>query len=632
MREWFQGNARCGVELMRATGFSSGGDIKGRVLAAVDIVELIGRSVALKKGGKEYVGLCPFHQEKTPSFHVNPVKQVFFCHGCEKSGNAIDFVMQRDRLEFKDALRMLAESAGIEMPAYGDGRENAGERAALLSALSAASLFFENLLSHPQQGRAARQYLAERGFTAESVQRFRIGLAADSWDALAKSAAMKKFTPQQLALAGLVKPRERNDGYYDTFRNRLIFPIRDENGRVIAFGGRVMPGSEDPAKYLNSPETPLYSKSRCLFGLDLARPRIVETRTVAVVEGYTDVVMAHQHGVSNVVSALGTALTGHQVRILRRFADRIVLLFDADGAGDNAVNRAVELFLTQPVEIAIASLPQGLDPDEYLLKHGAEAFEKLLSSASDALTYKWKQLVRKMNASDAVTSQQQAVEQYLQTLASARGSGPVDPLRWGAALTRVSRLTEITVPELNRRFKIGGAPKRGVGAPAAHADESVEPKKGFYGSPPLARQRAEGYIVGLLLLEPGRWHHVQQQVGPADFTDPELRRIVDLFWSHQRNEGEPLLNEFLGMLEESALKSVAMRWVEEASAAAEPDMVLTGSLSHVFDERRRGEERKLIARLRRTGQELPQDSSADLDDLRQLQEKARQPDMRRVGL
>jgi len=621
---------------MRAIGSSSGSDIKSRVLGAIDIVELIGRSVALKKGGREYVGLCPFHQEKTPSFHVNQVKQVFFCHGCEKSGNAIDFVMLRDRLEFKDALRMLAESVGIEMPAFGGAREDPGERAALLNALSAGCLFFENLLSHPHQGRAAREYLAQRGFTGESVQRFRIGLAADSWDALGKSPAMKKFTPQQLALAGLVKRSERNpernDGYYDTFRNRLIFPIRDENGRVIAFGGRVMPGSADPAKYLNSPETPVYSKSRCLFGLDLARPRIVETRSVAVVEGYTDVVMAHQFGISNVVSASGTALTGHQVTILRRFADRIVLLFDADRAGDNAVNRAVELFLTQPVEIAIASLPQGLDPDEYLLKHGPEAFEKLLASATDALTYKWKQLVRQMNASDAMTSQQQAVEQYLQTLAAARGSGPVDPLRWGAALTRVSRLTEIAVPELNRRFKIGGGGRRGSAAPGAHADESVEPKKGVCGSTPLARQRAEGYIVGLLLLEPGRWQTVQQQVGPVDFTDPELRRIVDLYWSHQRNEGEPILNEFLGLLEESALKSIAMRWVEEASASAEPEAVLAGSLNHVFADRRRTEERKLIARLRRTGEEAAQDSSADLDDLRELQEKARQPDLRRVGL
>src|SRR5207248_7590395 len=180
-------------------------------------------------------------------------------------------------------------------------------------------------------------------------------------DALLKGPVGRKFNPQHLAAGGLVKPRDRGEGFYDTFRNRLIFPSRNENGQVIAFGGRVMPQSQDPAKYLNSPETPLFSKSRCVLGLDLARQRIVDTRSVAVVEGYTDAVMAHHYGVSNVVSVLGTALTEQHVQILRRFADRIVLLFDADEAGDTAVDRAVELFLTQPIELAIASIPDVTD-------------------------------------------------------------------------------------------------------------------------------------------------------------------------------------------------------------------------------------------------------------------------------
>ena len=233
-----------------------------------------------------------------------------------------------------------------------------------------------------------------------------------------------------------------------------MFPIRDESGRVIAFGGRVMPGSQDPAKYLNSPETPLFSKSRCVFGLDLAKQKIVETRTAVVVEGYTDVVMAHQFGASNVVSILGTAMTEQHVNMLRRFADRIVLLFDADTAGDTAVDRAVGLFLTQEVDIAVASMPQGVDPDEYLLAHGAEGFNQLITAASDALLYKWKQLLRRFNDSgDSLTGQQKAVEEYLDVLAGARGSGPVDAIRWGRALAQVSRLTEIPVEQLNRRFR-----------------------------------------------------------------------------------------------------------------------------------------------------------------------------------
>jgi DNA primase len=616
-------------------GSTAGGDAKARVLQATDIVELISRSVALKRQGKEFVGLCPFHQEKSPSFYVSPTKQVFLCRGCKKGGSAIEFVMLRDRVEFKDALKSLADAAGIELPAYGGAREKTGERQSLIEAHAAAALFFDKLLSHPQFGQPARDYLAQRGFNADSLQKFRLGLAMDSWDALLKSAGMKKFPPPILALAGLVKARERGDGYYDTFRNRLMFPIRDENGRIIAFGGRVMPGSQDPAKYLNSPETPLFSKSRCVYGLDLARAAIVESRTVAIVEGYTDVVMAHQHGVHNVVSVLGTALTPQHVTLLRRFADRIVLLFDADTAGDAAVDRAVELFLTQPIEIAIASMPDGVDPDEYLIEHGADAFRKVLADAADALTFKWQQLSRQIKtAGDSLTARQHAIQQYLQTLATARGSGPVDLLRWGAALTRVSRLTEIPVEELNRRFRKKGAPNKRGPNPTAQVGATDQPNTNAPSDISAACSKAERYILGLLLLEPGRWESIRDKVDPAQFTDVGLRRIAELFWERQRDDGQPVLNEFLTLLEDAELKNLAVICADDASAAPDPDAALAGCLQHLNDRGRREEEKKLVALLRRTSVELTQPAgghSADIETLRLLQEKARQPDLKRIG-
>jgi DNA primase len=633
---------------MRAEAYTTFDDAKSRILQATDIVALIGQTVRLKRRGRDFVGLCPFHQEKTPSFSVSPSKQRFYCFGCEKGGSAIDFVILRDRVEFKEALRTLAESAGIELPAFKQSKESVSERQILLEAHSTAAMFFEKLLSHPQQGEAARKYLADRGFNAESIQRFRIGFAADAWDALLKSAAMKKFTSPQLALAGLVKPREGGDGYYDTFRNRLMFPIRDESGRVIAFGGRVMPGSDDPAKYLNSPETPLFSKSRCIFGLDLARAKIVETRTVAVVEGYTDVVMAHQFGVANVVSVLGTALTEHHVAVLRRFADRIVLLFDADSAGDNAANRALELFLSQPVEIAIASLPQGVDPDEFLLAHGAQGeafaadkFNECLAQATDALTFKWKQLVRDLKTEDEITSRQQAVQKYLETLAAARGSATVDPIRWGAALARVSRLTETPMEELNRRFRI--RPGKGRPAITVQVDDAGEPKINAPAKRLTARQRAEGFILGLLLAEPSRWHRIQQELTPSDFTDDTLRRIAELFWRHLQDEGEPVFNEFLSVLSDVDLKGVAVRWVDEVSGSMEQEKYLADSLLHIIRERECDEKRKLVVELRRPAlkdspsaaaqsPEAQGDRSADIETLRKLQEKARHPDLKRVTL
>jgi DNA primase len=610
---------------MRLEASSSFDDVKSRVLQNTDIVALVGQTVRLKRRGKDFVGLCPFHQEKTPSFSVNPAKQRFYCYGCEKGGNAIDFVMLRDRVEFKDGLKILAEAAGIELPSFKGSKETVSERQVLLEAQSAAAMFFEKLLTHPQQGEAARAYLTQRGFDAESIKRFRIGLAADAWDALRNSAVMKKFTPAQLALAGLVKPRESGDSHYDTFRNRLIFPIRDEGGRIIAFGGRVMPGSTDPAKYLNSPETPLFSKSRCLFGLDLAKQKIVETRVAVIVEGYTDVVMAHQFGVSNVVAALGTGLTENHVAMLRRFADRIVLLFDADRAGENAANRAVELFLSQPVEIAIATLPDGMDPDEYLLKHGADEFNARLTEAVDALSFKWKQLVREVNARDSVTSRQQAVQQYLETLAAARGSETVDPIRWGQALARVSRLAEIPMEELNRRFRIKRARTRPVGqaGQVTQVGATDEPKMEAPAAAMTARQRAEGFILGLLFCEPGRWHHIQQELKPADFTDEPLRRIAEVFWRESQDEGEPVFNEFLDLLSDGELKGVAVKWAEMVSEADEKEKYLNDSLGHIMRERECEEKQKMVVELRNNSQ---------LDILRKLQEKARHPDLKRVTL
>lgn len=617
-----------------------GVDSKAQVLQATDIAALIGGSVALQRRGKSFVGLCPFHQEKTPSFHVHPAKQFFYCFGCKAHGNAIDFVMKRDRLEFKEALEVLARAAGIELPKYGGSGPKAGEKQALVEANSAACSLFGNLLSHPQDGQAARDYLAKRGFSAESISRWQIGFAPAGWDNLLRSAVGRKFSPQVLLQAGLIKARDndRGGGFYDTFRNRIMFPIRDEAGRIIAFGGRVMPGSEDPAKYLNSPETPLFSKGRCIFGIDLARQRIVETRTAVVVEGYLDVIGTHQFGFTNVVSVLGTAMTEQHITVLRRFADRIVLLFDADSAGDAAVARTVQLFLTQPVEIAVASMPEGVDPDEFLLSHGSGAFDELLSNATDALSYAWKQLVRQFAASGDLTGQQKAAAQYLELLAGARGSGPIDPMRWGAALTRVSRLTEIPVEDLHRRFK-GHKPPGSAGIAARKAEEAQVAEQGepTNVSPPLpdappmdgAQRWAERWLLGALLVEPRHWAEVQRHVTTDDFADPANRRLAEAYWSHQRDEGEPVFSEFLGGLDE-LLGQLAVELVGEVEQLENVQATVNAALGHWAGVRRMREERKIVADLRRAGEEKT-GTTDEADLLRQLQEKARQPDLRRAG-
>lgn len=593
---------------------SAGSDNKAQVLQATDIVELIGQSVALKRRGNSFVGLCPFHQEKTPSFNVIPAKQFFHCFGCKAAGNAIDFVIKRDRVEFIDALRSLAEKAGIELSKSSGTKQKAGERQLLFDTQSAACAFFENWLNHPQAGQAARDYLAKRGFTPETIKLFRIGLATESWDALLKSPGMRKFPPGLLAAAGLVKPRQQGEGFYDTFRNRIMFPILEEaQARIIAFGGRVMPGSDDPAKYLNSPETPLFSKSKCIYGLNFARQKMIETGTAVVVEGYTDVVMAHQYGATNVVSILGTAMTEQHVNLLRRFAKKIVLLFDADDAGNVAVDRSVELFLTKDVEIAIASMPEGVDPDEYVMEHGAAGFEKLIGEAKDVLSYTWAGMAKRFSdAKDDLSGQQKAVESYLALLGSARESGPVDQLRWGAVLARVSRLMNIPIDELHRRFRKKKATRRVAAsmsdtsnALAAESASRGGAETAVVGVPkiPHAQELAERQMLGILLREPHRWHRVGLVLHPEDFGDLGHRRLAEIYWQHQQDVGEPVFNEFLGLLNAESDKALAAALMEMVLELETVEETLDGALRYMGEEKGRREREKEKAKVLRTSQD-----------------------------
>ena len=531
-------------------------DTKRLVLEAVDIVKLVGESVKLKKAGRRYVGLCPFHSEKSPSFGVDSQKQFYYCFGCKKGGNAIDFVIERDRLEFKDAIQALADWAGVELPRFERNPEQADRRRQMQDAHAAAADVYRKLLRSPE-GKAALDYLTGRGFNDETIKAFGLGFAPDAWDTLAQHGLARKFPTDVLAEGGLVKANDKG-GHYDTFRGRVIFPIRDEQGRTIAFGGRILPGSDNPAKYLNSPETPLFSKSRVLFGLDLAKKRIVETRTAVVFEGYADAAMAHQFGVTNAVAVLGTALTADHAATLRRLCDKIVLLFDADAAGGMAAKRSVELLLREPVEVAVAELPAGTDPDEFLQQHGREAFQAKIDAASDALTYSWKQTLRRFDGA-GVSGRAEALGEFLTLLEEARASaGTVDSGKWGAILARVEKNTGIKAAELNERLSRGQTsqtprtfqPARrrsnwqqdDNGKWRKTGPDYAGPRRSELPSPEQAETgdtRAEAQLLGAMFNDPHLWHHVQAHVGPEDFADRRYKWLADRFWDHLRNEGEP---------------------------------------------------------------------------------------------
>jgi DNA primase len=384
-----------------AAGFSS--QILDEIRSRVDMIELVGQSVNLKRAGENWKGLCPFHTEKTPSFTVNPKRGIFHCFGCGVGGDAFGFLMRQDRLGFPEAVRTLAQRAGVELPTQRTP-ESDGKLEGLRRVMALAAQFYTDAL-WAKEGAKAQAYIEGRGVDLEVARRFGLGYAPDGWNALLNHMAKEGVTDAELVSAGLVLPRQNSPGFYDRFRGRLLFPIRDLQARVVAFGGRAM-GAEEP-KYLNSPETPLYVKGQMLYALDVAREGMRQKNRAVVVEGYLDCLMAHQHGFTETVAALGTAFTSAQLGLLRRYAEEVVSVFDADAAGQKATGRLEEM-LTDVMDlrnlgwsvsrtgsfekagyfpIRVAVLPEGHDPDSFLRAEGAQALQSRLDAARSILDF-----------------------------------------------------------------------------------------------------------------------------------------------------------------------------------------------------------------------------------------------------
>ena len=372
------------------------------IRAAVDIVDLVSRFVNLRKAGSHWKGLCPFHAEKTPSFTVNPQKNIFHCFGCGVGGDAFGFVMRQDRLSFPEAVRALAKTAGIALPEERAAGGGDSGREELIRVMDLAGRFYADLLWKPA-GERARAYLEQRGIDTGIARHFGLGWAPEGWETLLTFMKGEKVPEEALIAAGLAVARENRAGAYDRFRGRLLFPIRDLQGRVVAFGGRGF-GDEQP-KYLNSPETPLYTKGNLLYAADLARTTIQSENRALLVEGYVDCIMAHQHGFTGTVAALGTAFTPAQLALLRRYCDEVITFFDADAAGQKAAARAEELL--EPtgrsmawavnrsgafegagtLRVKVALLPAGHDPDTFLRSVGREGFMEGIAAARSILSY-----------------------------------------------------------------------------------------------------------------------------------------------------------------------------------------------------------------------------------------------------
>jgi DNA primase len=505
-----------------------------RVQQANDIVDVIGEHLSLAKKGKDFVGLCPFHTDHRPSMYVSPSKQIFKCFACSAGGDVIKFVQMREGLGFGQAVERLAERAGIKIErsqSQADPNEADPRNIARVNAW-ALKLWQANL-SDEQKGEAARTYIAQRQITAETAKKWGLGLAIDSWDELVRAAEALKGPVRLLEQAGLVVARDSGragGGYYDKFRNRLMFPIWDVTGRVIAFGGRTL--GNDPAKYMNSPATALFDKSNSLYGLNFARQSIAAAGTVVVVEGYTDCMMAHQYGCENVVATLGTSLTGGHARLLRRYASKIVLIFDSDVAGSEAANRALEVFLAEKIDIRIASVPQGKDPCDFLIAAGREAFEGVINNAVDVMEYKWHRLTEQFNKSDTIAGRKAAADEFLKATAAAMSAGKIDTISKGLIVSRLAGILGLGAAEINQELarRVGRLASSGVVVEENKRVVSSPMPQSFY-------ERAQEDIVEVLLNRPEFYERVRERITVEMFDVPILRHIIsvvrDIFESGQ---------------------------------------------------------------------------------------------------
>ncbi|HWT01864.1 MAG TPA: DNA primase [Pyrinomonadaceae bacterium] len=364
-----------------------------------DIVRVIQDYVSLKKKGANWMACCPFHQEKTPSFSVNPSKEMFYCFGCGKGGGVINFVMEIERVAFPEAVRIVAEKANVPLPAMVEDKKfetRKKEADEVVELNSWALAWWEAQLGQDtREARAAREYLEGRGITDETRKAFRLGYAPDSWDALSAHLKQRGATAAQIERSGLVVRKDAG-GFYDRFRGRLIFPVMDAQGRAVAFGGRTLEAHGEP-KYLNSPETAAYTKGRHLFGLNVTRDEIRRRKFAILVEGYLDLIIPYQFGVRNCVASLGTALTPEQSKLLGRFARKVVVNYDGDSAGVKAAKRAVETLLAEDFETKVLVLPDGADPDEFIRTHGAEAYHERRGKALPHIQFVLDQAVRDRN-------------------------------------------------------------------------------------------------------------------------------------------------------------------------------------------------------------------------------------------
>ena len=543
---------------------------------AVDIVEIVSEVVLLKKTGNNFVGLCPFHSEKTPSFTVSPDKQIFHCFGCGTGGNIFSFLMKHDGVTFPEAARQLAKRCGVEIPSQHyspEQRRRLSEKESLQSINKLALEYFSRALGNESVGKSARSYLQKRGMTPEMIKCFKIGYAPGGWDNLLNFLTKKRFSPQLIEKSGLIIPRKNKSGFYDRFRERLIFPIINIYDQVIGFGGRVL--DDSLPKYLNSPETPLYNKSRSLYGLNIAKDKCRSADTVFIVEGYLDLIALHQNGIGNSVATLGTALTAEHIRLLTRYASRMVLVYDSDEAGIRSAQRCIDVFWNEHADFRrgdvfnekdadthIMVLPAGHDPDSFLMENGPEAFHEEAAKAPGIITFLIDCAIKKHSLS--VEGKIRIIADMVEPLAAINDS--VARSLYIRQLAERLEVSEAAILEKTNAISIKGAKRFQGRFSAAATDANRQTKRGVNEADAVdlagSTIKIEQKIIAMMLQFPEILSEIEKRNVLDHFENNRLKSIGSSILSRKFSSSEQvseLISETVNDDEKQLIAALAFK-------------------------------------------------------------------------
>lgn len=482
------------------------------ILSRIDIVEVISGYMPLKRAGRNFKANCPFHHEKTPSFMVSPDRQIYHCFGCGESGNAFKFLMRYERLEFPEAVETLARKAGVVLPVIQKQDAKSASATTLLYKINElATLFYENNLQS-SEGLRAKDYLLRRGISLETIKAFKLGFASEKWDSLINNLRAKDYNLSLLEKAGLILPRD-GGGYYDRFRGRIIFPIFDIKSRPIAFGARILlKENGDSAKYINSPETPVYTKGRNLYGLNFTKDAIRENDCAVIVEGYLDFIIPYQEGLRNIVASMGTALTLEQARLLKRYTRNVVMVYDPDDAGRIATLRTLDIFIEEDMEVKIVSLPQGLDPDLFVRRNGIQSLKEKIQEAKGLFDYKLGVLKSHYNSKET-EGKAKIAHQMLESINKFKNA--VLKSEYIKRLAQELDVKEDALLQEARKIK----------EQKTHAPEELKINKKALNINPT-----EKLLLKLMMEEKELIQHIKESLQPADFQDERTSRIVSIMF------------------------------------------------------------------------------------------------------